>query len=106
VSLAQLRTKPDATLPHAWITGEIDLSNAARLAGELSALVPNTALGLVVDLSGVTYLDSSGISVLFAVGSRLRDRGQYLRLLVPETALIRRPLTIAGISTIAELVPA
>jgi len=50
--------------PVARITGDIDLSNVEEWTATLEAAVPNHALGLVVDLSGVTYLDSTGIRLL------------------------------------------
>lgn len=103
MSLAALSTTHDDVLPHAAIQGEIDLSNAAKLGSDLVALVPNSAIALTVDLSGVSYLDSAGVSLLFSLGSRLRERGQQLRLIVPTDSLIRRTLDFAGVSAIAEV---
>jgi STAS domain len=48
----------------ARLTGEIDLSNAPSLERTMLDSVPNTATGMVVDLSGVSYLDSAGIRML------------------------------------------
>ncbi|MFE4860713.1 STAS domain-containing protein [Streptomyces sp. NPDC056670] len=48
--------------------GEIDMSNA----GELAAALARTAGPLVLDLSGVEYLDSAGLSVLFPHADRLQ----------------------------------
>ena len=78
----------------AHIAGEIDLSNSASVGDRLSQAVPNRALGLVVDLSGTTYLDSSGVSLLFDLAGRLGRRQQQLRLAVPEDASLRRVLRI------------
>lgn len=47
--------------------GEIDMSNTDALAAALDA----TTGPLVVDLTGVEYLDSAGLSVLFAHADRL-----------------------------------
>ncbi|AYG78066.1 hypothetical protein DWB77_00173 [Streptomyces hundungensis] len=59
--------RPDGT---ALLTavGEIDMSNA----GELAAALTGTAAPLVLDLSGVEYLDSAGLSVLFPHAERLQ----------------------------------
>ena len=78
----------------ARITGEIDLASAEGVGAELSAAVPNRALGLVIDLSGTSYLDSSGVSLVFELTERLRRRQQQLRLVVPEAAPLRRVLRI------------
>lgn len=47
-------------------TGEIDLSNIDSLAEALSSAAARADSTLTVDLSGVEYLDSGGINVLFA----------------------------------------
>ena len=48
----------------AHLAGEVDLSNAGDLRQAMLDAVPNTAEGMVVDLSVVSYLDSSGIQML------------------------------------------
>jgi anti-sigma B factor antagonist len=78
----------------ARLTGEIDLSNAADVGESLAAAVPNTALGLVIDLTGTAYLDSSGVHLLFELAERLQRRQQKLRVVVPEGGAIRRVLRI------------
>ena len=56
-------TLPDApnVLP---LEGEIDLHVAARIAAALGAMIEQKPQRLVVDLSAVTYIDSSGLAVL------------------------------------------
>jgi anti-anti-sigma factor len=56
------------------LSGEIDLSNAKALETEIEDAVSNTALGMVLDLSKLTYLDSSGIRLLLSLAGRLRWR--------------------------------
>jgi anti-sigma B factor antagonist len=81
----------------ARLTGEIDLSNAVDIGDQLGAGVPNSALGLVVDLTATSYLDSSGIHLLFDLGERLTRRQQQLRVVVPADAPIRRVLRIVSL---------
>src|SRR3954451_4783954 len=57
--LATLEMLSDEATPIAAISGEVDASNAAVLAETLKQSVPNSAIGLVLDLSGTTYVDSS-----------------------------------------------
>jgi anti-anti-sigma factor len=78
----------------ARLSGEIDMSNANEVGDELSSAVPNTALGLVLDLTALTYLDSSGVHLVFDLAERLRRRQQQLRVVVPAGAPIRRVLRI------------
>jgi anti-anti-sigma factor len=81
----------------AGISGEIDLSNAAEITDALLGGVPNEALGLVIDLSGVSYLDSAGVRMLAELDHRLGWRAQVLRVVAPEAWRNRRVLEIAGL---------
>lgn len=89
--------------PVVRLRGEIDLSNADALAEVAEGAVPNTARGLVLDLSDVTYLDSTGLRLVFRLARRLGDRQQALRLVVPDGARISRVLDFAGVTTVAEV---
>ncbi|MGI8616370.1 MAG: STAS domain-containing protein, partial [Actinomycetota bacterium] len=57
------------------LTGEVDLSNATELEGLITEAVPNNVVGVVLDLSGVTYIDSAGVRLLLSLAGRLRWRG-------------------------------
>ena len=83
----------------ARLEGEVDLSNARELGERLTAAVPNAALGVVIDLSGTTYLDSSGIQLMFELAERLSSRQQQLRVAVPETAPLRRVLSVVDLES-------
>jgi anti-anti-sigma factor len=93
--LADLRIATLDRVVVARLDGEIDLSNAAELGGVIADRVPNEALGLVIDLTEVDYVDSAGIHVLFDLRARLKDRGQEIRLVVPPGAEIFDALRIA-----------
>lgn len=82
------------------VTGEIDLSNADDLMETVGEAVRTGASRVVVDLSGVTFLDSSGIAVLFRLAERMRLSRQELRLVVPEGTTIRRVLELTRVTTV------
>lgn len=92
-------------LDHEWrgdvllarLQGEIDMSNAEDLREALTALTPNSAIALVLDLSAVEYLDSAGIHLLYRLREGLSRRGQELRLVIPEQATVNDSLRLAGI---------
>lgn len=88
----------------ARLTGEIDLSNAQDVGDTLAAAVPNTALGLVIDLTATAYLDSSGVHLLFELAERLQRRQQQLRVVVPEGGPIRRVLRIVELDATVPVV--
>ena len=81
----------------ARIEGEVDMSNAPAIANRLRELLTNQSLALVVDLSPTTYLDSSGIALLFALADELRRRQQQLLLVVPKASQLVRAITITGL---------
>ena len=87
----------------AAVEGEIDSSNAADLRLALADRLPSTASALVLDLSRVTYLDSSGIHLLFDLGRRLAARRQALRLVVPDGAPMRRVLELCAVDAVAPM---
>ena len=56
------------------ISGEIDVFTSPRLREELLGVIEGGGLHLVIDLSEVTFLDSTGLGVLVGVYHRLRAR--------------------------------
>jgi anti-anti-sigma factor len=97
---------PDGTVwPVVRMTGDIDLSNVEALGRRVESAVSNRARGLVLDLSGVTYLDSTGLRLIYRLARRLGDRQQRLRLVVPDGSRILRVLTLAGVGTVAQMAP-
>lgn len=73
--------------------GELDLAGAPSVAEALAG-IHDTDVEL--DFSGVSFLDSSGIGVLVAQQTRLRDDGHGLRL-VGLQDLPRRSLATLGL---------
>jgi anti-sigma B factor antagonist len=81
----------------ARIEGEIDMSNAQPIGNRLRDLLTNHSVALIVDLGDTTYLDSSGIALLFSLFDELRRRQQQLHLVVPPGSLLTRVLNITGV---------
>ena len=80
----------------ARIAGDLDLSNLHHVHTALLDTLPNEAYGLVVDLTGVTFLDSAGVETLFRLASSLAVRQQRFAVSVPPGAMIRRALELSG----------
>ena len=88
----------------ARVTGEIDMSNAGELRTAITGATPNDALGVVLDLSEVNYLDSAGIHLLYRLGESLRNRGQTLRVVIPPESPAGDALRHAGIERHVDVV--
>lgn len=89
----------------ARLEGEVDLANAGQLSAELKQAVPNYALGVVLDLGGTSYLDSSGVQLVFDLAERLASRQQRLSVAVPEGAPLRRVLAVVELETAIPVTP-
>jgi anti-anti-sigma factor len=85
-------------------TGEVDLTNAERLRDALLAALNDGALGLVVDLTATTFLDSAGVSVLVRASRRATATAATVRLAVTATAVLR-VLNLVGIDRLLEVHP-
>lgn len=62
------------------VQGEIDVATSPTLREELYALIDGGVTELVVDLSGLGFIDSSGLGVLVAALKHIRERGGQLVL--------------------------
>lgn len=85
------------------IRGELDISNIDSVAEAIYAL-PNTEDGLLIDLTDVTYLDSSAVSLLHDVAMRLRNRAQRLIVVSPPQTPPRRILDLTALQVNAPVV--
>ena len=102
--LADVQITPRERIVIARAAGEIDMSNATDLRNAITEATPNDALGVVLDLSEVHYVDSAGIHLLYRLGESLRDRGQTLRVVVPPDSAASDALRLAGIKRNVDVV--
>jgi anti-sigma B factor antagonist len=77
-------------------SGEIDAFSAPQLGTRLLALADEGDADVVVDLSKVTFMDSTGIGVILNALRALTSRGRRLVLVCP-TDRILRPFEVTGL---------
>lgn len=82
----------------ARIEGEIDTFTAPDLMAQLRGKMNHGCLNVVLDLAGVTYLDSSALGVIVWLSRALGPRGGRVVLAGP-TGDVLRILEISGISS-------
>ncbi len=75
--------------------GEVDLETADSLATALRAQIAAGGDGVVLDLLGVPFMDSSGLKQLLAASNELRDR---LIVVLSPGSPVRRLLDLAEIA--------
>ncbi|HUP87396.1 MAG TPA: STAS domain-containing protein [Acidimicrobiales bacterium] len=85
------------------VVGEIDLANASRVGTSLAAAAAPES-GLVVDLTGVTYIDSAGIGELFALAAQIRSAGG-LAVVIPDGSPLHKLFKITAFDEAAPVCP-
>ena len=73
---------PDDTVV-VTLRGSLDLDTATVLTTTLEQILDRPAPRVVVDLSGVEFCDSTGLSAFLLGHVRARDAGGWLRLAAP-----------------------
>ena len=104
--LARLSMDSAGDVQLARVAGEVDASNVVELSEQLLAGVPNSARALVLDLSDTSYIDSSGVNLIFDAASRLRTRRQELRLVVVPRSFVAEVLAAVSIGDAVPVDPA
>jgi anti-sigma B factor antagonist len=74
------------------LRGELDLADAADVTVVLEALIALEPR-IIVDLSGLEFMDASGVAALLHGRRQARDAGGYLLLAAPQR-LVQRVLAI------------
>jgi len=83
---------------HVRVRGELDMSTAPQLATALSEAGRGPAETVVLDLSGVTFIDSSALRVLVQSGRELSGAQRTLQI-GPRSDMVARVLTMTSLDT-------
>lgn len=103
VRLAQLSmvSEREGDIHTLSLTGEIDLANAADVEQELKRIEATDAEVILVDLWGVSFIDSTAIKVLVSAAARARDTNRLVLQCAAPGVL--RVLHIAGVADVLPL---
>jgi anti-anti-sigma factor len=83
--------------PRLYLAGEIDMSGRDDLVAAATGLIPISSGLLVLDFSGVTFCDSSGISALVTIYRRAEQADCRVRLLNVDDPHVRWVLSVSGV---------
>jgi anti-sigma B factor antagonist len=86
--LARISFESDHGVELARVAGEVDASNVDDLTTQLLGAVSNETQALVLDLTQTSYIDSSGISLIFDAAARMKNRRLQLRLVVAPKSFV------------------
>jgi anti-anti-sigma factor len=88
---------------HARLAGELDISTAPRLDDALMRVEADGPPLLVIDLSGLDFMDSTGLRLLISADARAREAGRRL-VLVQGNEMVQRVLRITRLDERLEIV--
>src|SRR4051812_32656061 len=83
--------------------GEIDLATANELKNSLLDAIETNARCLIVDLSDVSFVDSTGLGVLLFVQRRMEASGGRI-VTVCGDPLVRRIFEVTGVMSVLSVV--
>jgi anti-sigma B factor antagonist len=100
-----LEERVDRGLPVIVVVGEIDVATAPQLREALHGVITQGHATVVLDLLGVTFLDSTALGVLVGGLKRCRELNGELHIVVTD-ARIRKIFEITGLNKVFPLVDA
>ena len=100
--LLQIRVTGDGSDCVAHLRGELDVNTAPELREQLARLVNEGARLIVVDLTAVSFVDSTALSVLVSALKRLRQADGDLELASPNPS-VPRVFEITGLTRLFKI---
>jgi anti-sigma B factor antagonist len=80
------------------VAGELDMATVPDLRTRLDKAVAAGVIGIVVDLTRVTFIDSTSLAALLAAQSKLQPMGHLA--VVVDTAFVRLVLEASGLDRV------
>jgi anti-anti-sigma factor len=77
------------------LRGELDLAGSRQMEDSMAEIDRQDPSLVVVDLSGLAFIDSTGLRLLLQADARARERG-YELVLRPGTAPVQRVFEVTG----------
>jgi anti-sigma B factor antagonist len=101
----RIEERLDRDVPVITVQGEIDVATAPQLRECLHGVIAQGSSTVVLDLLGVTFLDSTALGVLVGALKRCRELGGELHVVVAD-ARIRKIFEITGLDRVFPIVEA
>ncbi len=85
------------------LSGEFDIGGVPKVEGAIRRLEEERPALLILDLSGLTFIDSSGLRVILTADRRAKEQSRRFALVQGPSA-VQRIFKITGIDTVLEFV--
>jgi anti-sigma B factor antagonist len=99
--IMQIATTPGTDRYVITVSGEVDLATSPDLDAAIIAALDSGAGSLVVDLTDVSFMDSSGLGVIVRGLKRCREADKDLDLVITN----ERVLKVFGITGLDQVIP-
>jgi anti-anti-sigma factor len=86
------------------LAGELDGASSASLSGQLRQIIPELVGDLVIDIGLLTFIDSTGLSLLVSLHKEVWAFGHALTVADP-TPMARRLFQITGLDQVLHVDP-
>jgi anti-anti-sigma factor len=96
VEILDVTTEDRNGLVHLALVGELDLSTVAKVQEELRRIEAGSPATLVVDLSKLSFLDSTGLRCIVTADERARQEGRRI-------VIVRGPDAVQRVFAITRL---
>ena len=96
MTILEVDTEDREGLVQVSLRGELDLSTVEKVEDELRRVEERAGKLLILDLSGLTFLDSTGLRLMVTADQRARKAGRRL-------AIVKGPETVHRVFTITKL---
>ena len=99
----EIEISKEGTRCVAELNGELDISTSERLRAELLQLIDEGCRTLVIDMSELALIDSTGLGVLVGILKRVLQHGGELQLRSPRRSA-RKVFDITGLDRVFTIV--
>ena len=96
MTILEVDTQERGGLIQVSLRGELDLSTVGKVEEELRRVEEDSDRLVVLDLSGLTFLDSTGLRLMVSADQRARKAGRRF-------AIVKGPDTVHRVFTITKL---
>jgi anti-sigma B factor antagonist len=96
VEILEVKSEDRDRFVHVGLVGELDLSTVAKVQEELRRVEESAPSTVVLDLSRLTFLDSTGLRCIVTADERARDEGRRM-------VIVRGPDSVQRVFTITRL---
>jgi anti-sigma B factor antagonist len=99
--IMQIATTPGSDRYVITVSGEVDLATSPQLDTAVIAAIDSGATSVVIDLTDVSFMDSSGLGVIVRALKRCREAENDLDLVITN----ERVLKVFGITGLDQVIP-